>query len=246
MANVPPIKRSLLLTCEHATNAVPEEYQTFFRSQRAQRDLRHHRGFDPGALEIAEFLSQQLGAPLISGDVSRLLVELNRSVDAADLFSRYLRTAKPETRRQILERFYMPYRRRVESALAEIVSIGRVAVHISIHTFTPVLAGQRRDFDVGILFDPARERESQISQRLIRSLREIGLRAEPNRPYLGVDDGLTTFLRTRFAPGQYVGIEVEVNNRFARYGIEKRVQRCEMLRRAVQEVLDANPHPESG
>ena len=34
-----------------------------------------------------------------------------------------------------------------------------------------------------------------------------------NYPYAGKGDGLTSYLRRRFPPGAYVGIELEVNQR---------------------------------
>ncbi len=37
------------------------------------------------------------------------------------------------------------------------------------------------------------------------------LRVRRNYPYAGKGDGLVTHLRRRFAPGAYVGIELEIN-----------------------------------
>ena len=37
------------------------------------------------------------------------------------------------------------------------------------------------------------------------------LRVRRNYPYAGKGDGLTSHLRVRFTPGDYVGIELEVN-----------------------------------
>ncbi|RMF37052.1 MAG: N-formylglutamate amidohydrolase [Planctomycetota bacterium] len=236
MATIPSMRFALLLTCEHATCAIPAEYESYFRSRRAQRDLRHHRGFDPGALDVAQFLSDRTGAPLICGEVSRLLVDLNRSPHAPDLFSTYLQRAGATIRARILERYYFPYRQRVETTVAQMIAERRTALHLSIHTFTPILAGQRRDFDVGVLFDPDRELETQVSRMLLGSLREDGLRVELNRPYLGVDDGLTTYLRTRFPSTAYAGIELEVTNRIARFRSERRVRWCQALLRGIQQT----------
>ena len=36
-----------------------------------------------------------------------------------------------------------------------------------------------------------------------------------NFPYLGTDDGFTTYLRTKFADADYAGIELEVNQIFS-------------------------------
>ncbi len=42
-----------------------------------------------------------------------------------------------------------------------------------------------------------------------------------NEPYAGADDGLTTSLRGRFAPRQYLGIEIEINNRFFKQSLKR-------------------------
>ena len=42
------------------------------------------------------------------------------------------------------------------------------------------------------------------------------LRIDMNEPYSGVSDGLTTTLRAEFPRSRYLGIEFEVNQRYAR------------------------------
>jgi hypothetical protein len=37
---------------------------------------------------------------------------------------------------------------------------------------------------------------------------------EFNKPYLGIDDGLTTYLRTIYPDSRYAGIEIEINQKF--------------------------------
>ena len=37
------------------------------------------------------------------------------------------------------------------------------------------------------------------------------LRVRRNYPYAGIDDGFMPYLRTRFRPHAYVGIEIEIN-----------------------------------
>src|SRR5689334_17093692 len=68
----------ILITCEHGGNRIPPKYRALFRNARALLDS--HRGYDAGALAMARDLAAALQAPLISSTVSRLLVDLNRSV----------------------------------------------------------------------------------------------------------------------------------------------------------------------
>lgn len=213
---------AVLVTCEHGGNAVPARYRGLFRG--SERTLASHRGWDPGALVIAKDLRKGLRAPLIAATVSRLVVDLNRSADSPTLLSRWTAGLAEGERERLLRDHYRPYRERVERTVGRMAAGGRMVVHISVHTFTPVFRGERRTVDVGLLFDPSREREAAVC----RALRDLFV-GEPlderarfnvrfNEPYKGTDDGLTTHLRARFPASRYAGIELEVNQRFPRRG----------------------------
>src|SRR5690606_41949256 len=73
------------------------------------------------------------------------------------------------------------------------------------------LNGRRREVEVGILFDPARPFEAGLAGALIEALRAAGWEARANEPYLGVDDGLTTWLRPQLPQERYAGIEVALS-----------------------------------
>ena len=92
---------------------------------------------------------------------------------------------------------------------------GRRVVHVSSHSFTPVLDGRRRNADIGLLYDPARPGERALCARWTRTLgaRVKPLRVRRNYPYEGKNDGLTSHLRRRFSAAQYVGVEIEINQK---------------------------------
>ena len=52
----------VLLTCEHGGNRVPAEFARLFRGKRNLLDS--HRGYDPGALELARTCARRLKVPL--------------------------------------------------------------------------------------------------------------------------------------------------------------------------------------
>jgi predicted N-formylglutamate amidohydrolase len=201
----------ILLTCEHATRHVPAAYRHLFREAGAVLDS--HRGWDPGALEMAEALSRASGARLEIGRATRLLVELNRSPDHPQLWSEFTRGLTDAEKEAILTEWYQPYRSRVRQCIGRHVAEGESVRHFSIHSFTPVLDGQIRDCDVGLLFDPDRSAEVRTARELRAWLREVvpGLRVRMNQPYRGVDDGFTTWLRRHFGDAVYAGIEIEFN-----------------------------------
>jgi predicted N-formylglutamate amidohydrolase len=204
---------AFVITCEHGGNRIPAPYRSHFTEHRAL--LATHRGYDIGALAMAKELANALDAPLVKSTVSRLLVDLNRSIAHPRAFFVATRLAPASLRTRIVEQHYLPYRSQVEALVALAVSRGRRVVHISSHSFTPELDGTVRTADVGLLYDPARPGETALCSRWKASLgrRLPGLRVRRNYPYAGKGDGLTRHLRRRFPPREYVGIELEVNQR---------------------------------
>lgn len=205
----------LLVTCEHGGNRLPSRYASFFRGHAAL--LRSHRGYDTGCLRMARALSDALGAPLVASTITRLLIDLNRSPDRADLYSEFTREVDEAMRREIFHRYYLPFRTKVETQVAQAIAGGRQVLHISSHSFTPQLHGEVRNADVGLLYDPARTAEAELCRHwrdaLLGRLPELAVRM--NYPYLGTDDGFTTALRRMF-PQHYAGIELELNQKHVR------------------------------
>lgn len=162
---------------------------------------------------MARSLAAAFKAPLVISTVSRLLVDLNRSIGHPRLFSAATRGLPAKLRSQIVEQHYRPYRDQVEHLVARAVARGRRVIHISSHSFTPQLNGQVRYADVGLLYHPARPGETELCARWKASLAGLApeLRVRRNYPYAGKGDGLTSHLRLRFPPGAYVGIELEIN-----------------------------------
>lgn len=88
-------------------------------------------------------------------------------------------------------------------------------MHVAVHSYTPVCRGERRNFEVGILYDPQRKRERVFATAWQHCLQKANpdLRARRNAPYRGSSDGLTTALRNEFSSGHYLGFELELNQR---------------------------------
>lgn len=231
----------LLLSCEHGGNRVPARYAALFRD--AQGVLASHRGWDPGALDLARRLEKSLQAPLVFATVTRLLVELNRSPKHEALFSEFTRELPARERERLLARHYRPYRERLSSFIAGTIQRAGRAVHVSLHTFTPVLNGVERRADVGLLYDPQRPAEVAFCTAWLAVLRarRPDLRLRRNYPYLGRSDGLTTHLRRRWPDEQYSGIELEVNQRWPLGGGPEWPRLQEDLAASLEEALDARP-----
>lgn len=206
----------LIVTCEHGGRQVPSRWRSLFAGYGAL--LASHRGYDPGALHLARHLAGHFEAALFYSVTTRLLVELNRSLHHPRLFSEVTRHCSPAERQQLVRDHYQPYRTTVEQRIASHIAAGRSVTHLSMHSFTPVLDGHVRTADVGLLYDPGREAERALCGRWQRELLRLrpDLRVRRNYPYLGTADGFTTYLRRRFLPSAYCGIEVEVNQRWVK------------------------------
>lgn len=202
----------LILTCEHAGKEIPKKYSHLFAG--AEFELGSHRGFDPGAFNLFSHL-QKFAAYDRYAINSRLLVELNRSLHHAQLFSEFTAGLPVEEKEKILSTYYFPFRKSVEDNIRKMIQHGEEVFHLSVHTFTPVFKGQVRNADIGLLYDPKRYQEKILCKYFKQIIHEQDndLLVRFNYPYKGTADGFTTHLRKLF-PKQYRGIEVEVNQRF--------------------------------
>ena len=233
----------VILTCEHASNRVPKRWARAFRGKESV--LRTHRGYDLGAEDVAVRLARLLDAPLLVGTASRLVVDLNRSPSHPRLFSEFTRSLPGSERALILRQVYAPHRAAVERAVRLSGSRGVTVVHVAIHSFTPVLNGVRRTADVGLLFDPARARESLLCRAWRAALRDANgtLRVRLNYPYRGTSDGLTTALRRTHDGASYLGVEVELGNEWIRTPQGAR-EAAELLGATLPHVIERAGHTE--
>lgn len=209
----------LVVTCEHASAAIPKSLGDLGLPARV---LRSHRAFDVGALPIAQSLAKALRAPWFVGRWSRLVADLNRSdahprVIAARVDGRLVPGNQLDAAAlaQRLARYWRPWREQVERRITALVARGPV-LHVAVHSFVERLGGVERKNDIGLLCDPARRREVAFCRQLQQSLAASGLRVRRNFPYFGDTDGFTTHLRQRLPVARYVGIEIECNQRRVR------------------------------
>ena len=173
----------VVLTCEHATNRLPEPYAWDTDDRWL---VNTHWALDLGIAGIARDLADELGATLVLSRFSRLLVDPNRHPTAPDRFREVadgrfvnlnleLDAAEREAR---MERFYRPYHAAIDEVMARTEGI----FLLSLHSFTPVYEGAPpRWMDIGILFDD----EDALAEQLVPVVRRHGLVTALNEPYSG-------------------------------------------------------------
>lgn len=178
-----------MIVCDHASNSISEEYESFGFAGDA---LETHIAWDPGALAVARRLSARLDAPLFWPDVSRLVIDCNRSPDASSLIVtesegqpvRANRAVSEAERSRRLDRIHTPYHAAISSCLTRRLAARLPTALIAVHSFTPVYFGKARPWQVGILFDDDR----RMADLLIRGLKaDKALTVGINEPYSPAD-----------------------------------------------------------
>lgn len=229
----------LVLSCEHASAAVPRDLAPLFRGQRSI--LATHRGFDIGAHGVARSIARRLAAPLVVGGSTRLIVDLNRSPRSRSLFSEFTRDLPRAQREALVARFHTPHWARAERMVD---AAGAPVVHVAIHSFTPVWNDEVRPLDLGLLYDPARPHERSFADALHAAIarRAPALRIRRNAPYHGRSDCLPTALRKARRSADYLGFELELNQAMLRSPREER-EWAALLAPSLAEALAAMTSP---
>lgn len=200
--------KSFILSCEHASNRVPAKFAFLFKSR--SRILQTHRGYDIGVAPLARTLQRQLNVPLHVYPFTRLLIDPNRCVPS-HLFSQFSEKLPLSQKADVIQRYYQPYQQKLADHIAGDIRRGRSVLHLSVHSFTPIWNGRRRNADIGILYDPSRQYEKQFAIRLQNQLGQRPFKIRRNYPYRGKADGLTRLFRSQWSARQYQGIELEFN-----------------------------------
>ncbi len=172
----------LLLLCEHAGNIVPAPWNGLGLPSPF---LDTHYAFDPGVDRLTRALSERLDAPAVLARYSRIFVDYNRFDDNWDHMRPDL-GGVPVPGNMDIAQAERRLRREIaveplDDAIAPLVH-GRRAV-VSVHSFTPVMAGHRRPVDIGLLW----REDAPFVRVALRELKargaESGLRIGDNEPY---------------------------------------------------------------
>jgi predicted N-formylglutamate amidohydrolase len=220
----------LMLTCEHASSKLPAAFKRAIPTE----VLKTHRAYDIGAVQVFRKLVKFAKPEFYcEGKFSRLFVDLNRTITNKSAFSEYyeaLEASDKATAAKVKAQataYWKEYRAAIEKFVElalrpSSLSLPKLAaksapsvVHLGIHSFTPKLNGKVRDADIGILYDPARPQEHTYANVIKDEIKRLypTMKVRFNYPYKGSSDGLTTTLRKKFGP-RYVGIEIEINQKF--------------------------------
>jgi predicted N-formylglutamate amidohydrolase len=186
----------LVLVADHARRDLPDEYGDLGLSA---VEFDRHIAYDIGVGRVTGELARLTGAPGVIAGFSRLLIDPNRGEDDPTLIRQlYDGTVVPanypmadEEKERRLNRFYRPYHDAVGAMIASVAAAsGNAPFILSVHSFTPVMQGHVRPWQVGVLWDL----DDRVARPLIDALAEDPLlTVGDNEPYDGALRGDTMF-----------------------------------------------------
>lgn len=174
-----------LLIADHAGQRVPARLVNLGLPQ---HELDRHIGWDIGIAEVTRLLAEALDAIAIAQTYSRLVIDCNRPHDAASLMPAISDgTVVPgnqhltaSDRQQRIDAIFAPYHARIAAELDARAQRHQPTLLVSMHSFTPVMAGNTRPWHAGVLY----HRDSRLAHRLLQALRaEPDLVVGDNQPY---------------------------------------------------------------
>ncbi|MBF2759262.1 MAG: N-formylglutamate amidohydrolase [Ectothiorhodospiraceae bacterium AqS1] len=211
----PAGKGRFLLVCEHASNHIPARLDNLGLDEDA---LASHIAWDIGAGALAEALCLKIDAPLVRSEISRLVYDCNRSSDAPDAIVEISdRRAIPgnsalddAARRQRQAIAYTPFRSAISKAAQDRnAGFDRDWALVTIHSFTPVYEGKRREVEIGILHS---DEDTLLADAMLESsahaARFITRRNEPYAP----TDGVIHTLQVHGLANGVANVMIEVRN----------------------------------
>jgi predicted N-formylglutamate amidohydrolase len=223
-----------LLIADHASNRVPEGIDLGV----ADALLGEHVAIDIGVAPLARALCARIGMAGILGNVSRLVIDLNREADAPGLIPETSDGhAIPgnigldaEARGRRLASLWLPY----HAHIAEAIAATRPKLLLSLHSFTPALrtGGTPRPWEVGVLYN----RDERAARIAIPLLEAAGTVTGDNEPYSGKVLNATMNRHGEANGIAYLGLEVRQDLIGSDAGV---AAWCGRLAPVIEATLDA-------
>jgi len=200
----------VLLVCDHASHRFPRSLGMMGLDYLNRHS---HVVHDIGAGALSETLANNLGATAVLCQYSRLIVDCNRELVDHNAFIEYsddvdipanhnLRNHEKEKR---ISEIYWPYHNAIEGQIGRLKDQGINPVFISIHSFSPIMNGEAREWEMGVLWD----RDPTTAKIFLSDLGEAGYLVGDNKPYSGKDfEDFTIDYHAEPIGLPHVGIEI--------------------------------------
>jgi predicted N-formylglutamate amidohydrolase len=196
----------ILVVSDHASNHVPDDIDLGIDPAL----LHQHIAVDLGVRAVAWLMAQRPGIAAFCAGVSRLVCDCNREEDAPGAVpeasdghvipGNALDAAGRDAR---IARFHRPY----HAALAAQLDAMPPALIVSLHSFTPALAGRpagERPWQIGVLYN----QDDRAARLAMPRLAAEGLNVGDQQPYSGRQLNYTMNRHAEAEGRPYLGLEV--------------------------------------
>lgn len=233
----PDSDRPVILVCDHASRKIPGCLGDMGLDPLTRRC---HLAWDIGAGPLTRELAERLGATAVLAGYSRLVMDCNRELTDPSAFLEFgdgvaipgnvgISDQEKADRAQAL---FWPYHHAIETEVARLSQSGTKPLMLAVHSFTPVLDGISRRWEMGVLWDV----DSRVSSMLISRLRQAGYEVGDNQPYSG--RAPQDFTIDHHAEGgglPHVGLEVRQDQILKPAGVRKV---ADVLAPVIEEIME--------
>ena len=182
----PITEAPVLLVCDHASCRFPAALGDLGLDPFARRC---HLAIDIGAGALTESLANSLGFTAVLAQYSRLVIDCNRNLLDASVFLEYgdgivvpgNRKLSGQHKTLRADSIYWPYHAAIDAQIGRLSALGPKPALVSIHSFTPVLNGESRPWQIGVLWD----KDESLKTIFLEGFRDAGFLVGDNEPYSG-------------------------------------------------------------
>ena len=190
-------------------------------------EMRRHVAYDIGITEVGEILADRFDATLVSASYSRLVVDCNRrpgvpssipETSDGTVVPGNLNLTEDDRAARIDELFH-PYHNAIADRIRHMVRDGRIPVLVALHSFTPVMDGVFRPWDIGILH----KKDDRLARPLIEMLAaDTRISVGDNKPYSGLHPSGYS-METHATPHNLLAVGVEFRQDRIEFGAGARL-----------------------
>ena len=175
-------KKRILLIADHASNYIPGPLKNLGLQKNL---LNSHIAYDLGVNELCLNLSKLLRSKYITGEFSRLIIDLNRDrldptlipeIVDRKIIRKNINLNENDKRKRISE-VYNRYHNKIKTT----IKLNNITTLISLHSFNPIFKKKKRNIHFGILSNQDR----RLSDSIITEMKKRKLKVGDNEPYEG-------------------------------------------------------------
>ena len=230
----------ILLVCDHASCRFPESLGDMGLDPFARRC---HLAVDIGAGPLTEKLAERLGVTAVLHRYSRLVIDCNRELMDPGAFLEYgdgilvsgnrnLRRAEKERRASEL---YWPYHEAIHKQVQRLRNLGSAPAFIAVHSFTPVMNGEPRPWQMGVLWDT----DTRLRDVFLEDFTAAGYVVGDNEPYSGkAPQDFTIDYHAEAAGLPHIGIEIRQDLIDDTNGVDKIAELMHAIITSIPERID--------